>query len=1067
MPMVKIVPRGFTACADAYLTPHIQKYVQSFASGFKNNLKDVNILFMQSDGGLTPMDSFNGSRAILSGPAGGVVGYTATTPYKPIIGFDMGGTSTDVSRYDGTFEHVFESITAGVTIQAPQLDINTVAAGGGSRLFFRSGLFVVGPESAGAHPGPTCYRKGGPITVTDANLVLGRLLPEYFPSIFGPTEDLPLDKEAALNEFKALTVEVNNFLKSQSENSKLMSVEDVAMGFIRVANEAMCRPIRALTQARGYDTRLHTLACFGGAGGQHACAIARSLGIGRVVVHKYAGILSAYGMACADVVHEIQEPCSVTYDSDNFSYLNERISTMRSKCIEELKKQGFSDNQIRVDPYLHLRYDGTDTALMCSAVQNDSTCNNAILQDFLIGFLERYRNEFGFTLPDRKVFVDDIRIRGIGQTLLVDSNEETEKAEHIPFAESTTKVFFEKLGYVSCSIYLFSNLTNGSAITGPAIIMDKLSTILIEPMCKAVMSKSDDIEIEINCDQSMKIGVELEPIQLSIFSHRFMSIAEQMGRILQRTSISTNIKERLDFSCALFGPDGGLVSNAPHIPVHLGAMQEAVQYQIKTIGDQIQEGDVILSNHPKAGGSHLPDLTVITPVFYPGQSKPVFYAASRGHHADIGGITPGSMPPHSKTLSEEGAQFKNFFLVHRGRFCEEEVTNALMAPASIPGSSGTRNLKDNLSDLKAQIAANHKGIFLVTELIDAYGLDVVQAYMYHIQKNAEFAVRDMLKNIGISHNKSNSKSKMLNCVDYLDDGSAINLSVEIDVENGEAVFDFHGTGYEVWGNCNAPKAITLSALIYCLRSMIGYDIPLNQGCLKPIKIIVPSGTLLDPSENAAVVGGNVLTSQRVVDVVLKAFNAAADSQGCMNNITFGQDNWGYYETVAGGAGAGPTWTGQSGVHTHMTNTRITDPEILEKRYPVFLTTFTLRKNSGGNGKYFGGDGVIRELQFRSTVTLSILTERRSFAPNGIKGGENGKKGENLLIKQDGRKIRLGAKTAVDMEPGDKFLLLTPGGGGYGPRISKNEEITSVEKIKKIPVREQGSLYNYQMLQESA
>ncbi|XP_025416669.1 5-oxoprolinase isoform X2 [Sipha flava] len=982
MPMVKIVPRGYTACADAYLTPHIKKYVEGFASGFKNNLKDVNILFMQSDGGLTPMNSFNGSRAILSGPAGGVVGYTVTTPYKPVIGFDMGGTSTDVSRYDGAFEHVFESITAGVTIQAPQLDINTVAAGGGSRLFFRSGLFVVGPESAGAHPGPTCYRKGGPLTVTDANLVLGRLLPEYFPSIFGPTENMPLNKEAALVEFEALTTEVNNFLKKQSESSNPMTVEEVAMGFIKVANESMCRPIRALTQAKGYDTRQHVLACFGGAGGQHACAIARSLGISRVVIHKYAGILSAFGMACADVVHEVQEPCALTYDDENLTYLNERINMLSLKCINELKKQGFSDNQLHTEPFLHLRYDGTDCALMCSANNDNLTDSRYVHGDFLSGFLARYQNEFGFVLSGRKIYVDDIRVRGIGKTLLNIDSERLESQE-FPLIESIKKVYFENFGYVDCNIYLFDKLCKGHVVDGPAVIMDKLSTILVEPKCKAIISKSGDIEIEIKCDQFTKIGIELEPIQLSIFSHRFMSIAEQMGRILQRTSISTNIKERLDFSCALFGPDGGLVSNAPHIPVHLGAMQEAVQYQIKSVGNEIKEGDVILSNHPKAGGSHLPDLTVITPVFYPGQLQPVFYAASRGHHADIGGITPGSMPPHSKSLLEEGAQFKSFFLVRSGRFCENEVTDALMAPASLPGSSGTRNLKDNLSDLKAQIAANQKGIYLVTELINSYGLDVVQAYMNHIQNNAELAVRDMLKDIG-NTNLLACGLKTLQSIDYLDDGSIIKLSVQINVENGEAIFDFSGTSYEVWGNCNAPKAITLSALIYCLRSMIGYDIPLNQGCLKPIKVIVPSGTILDPSENAAVVGGNVLTSQRIVDVVLKAFNAAADSQGCMNNITFGQNDWGYYETVAGGAGAGSTWTGRSGVHTHMTNTRITDPEILEKRYPVFLTTFTLRENSGGNGEYCGGNGVIRELQFRAPVTLSILTERRSFSPNGIK-----------------------------------------------------------------------------------
>ncbi|KAK7866095.1 hypothetical protein R5R35_011613 [Gryllus longicercus] len=1038
MPMVRIVPRGFTACADAYLTPHIKKYVQGFASGFKNNLKDVNVLFMQSDGGLTPMDVFNGARAVLSGPAGGVVGYAVTTYHKetelPVIGFDMGGTSTDVSRYAGEYEHVFESTTAGVTIQAPQLDVNTVAAGGGSMLFFRSGLFVVGPESAGAHPGPVCYRKGGPLTVTDANLCLGRLLPEYFPKIFGPGENEPLDQDATNKSFEKLTQEINEFLASQpskdgSKNS--MTTEEVAMGFIRVANEAMCRPIRALTQAKGYDTARHVLACFGGAGGQHACSIARALGMGTVFVHKYAGILSAYGMALADVVHEAQEPCAKVYEQGSFAYLDEHLSLLEDQCFEELTKQGFAPSQIETEAFLHLRYDGTDCALMCSAHSKTATTSSGSPTkhgDFKATFLQRYQCEFGFTLPNRPIIVDDIRVRGVGKSL-IHTEEEVASADGPPKEAKMVRVYFEN-GYHLTNVYLLSDLKAGHNIKGPAIIMDNLSTILVEPDCSAEITRAGDVKITIGSGELKRIGTKLDSIQLSIFSHRFMSIAEQMGRILQRTAISTNIKERLDFSCALFGPDGGLVSNAPHIPVHLGAMQETVQYQMRTLGDDFEEGDVILANHPAAGGSHLPDLTVITPVFYKNVKRPVFFVASRGHHADIGGITPGSMPPHSKSLLEEGASFKSFKLVKRGIFNEKELIDALMAPGKIPGSSGTRNLQDNLSDLKAQIAANHKGITLVSELIDAYGLDVVQAYMGHIQSNAEVAVRDMLKEIG-KRCLERTGSTVLEAVEHLDDGSPICLKVEININDGSAICNFSGTGHEVWGNCNAPRAITLSALIYCLRCMVGHDVPLNQGCLNPVKVIIPPGSLLDPSDNAAVVGGNVQTSQRIVDVVLKAFQVCAASQGCMNNITFGESEWGYYETVAGGAGAGPTWDGRSGVHCHMTNTRITDAEILERRYPVILRHFSLREGSGGKGFHKGGDGVVRELLYRRKMTLSILTERRAFAPYGMNGGGPGAKGLNLLLRNDGRCINLGGKTAIDVEPGDVFRLLTPGGGGYG------------------------------------
>ena len=1053
MPMVRIVPRGFTASADAYLTPCIKKYLSGFSSGFKNNLAGTNVLFMQSDGGLTPMDSFNGSRAILSGPAGGVVGY-AMTSFKqetdlPVIGFDMGGTSTDVSRYAGSYEHVFESTTAGVTIQAPQLDVNTVAAGGGSMLFFRSGLFVVGPESASAHPGPVCYRKGGPLAITDANLCLGRILPEYFPKIFGKTEDQPLDRAGSVAAFEKLTKEINEF-----DQSKKMTKEEVAMGFIAVANEAMCRPIRALTQGKGYDTSRHALACFGGAGGQHACSIARALGMTTVIIHKYAGILSAFGMALADVVHEEQVPAALTFGPGAMKRIKDTVAELGERCRTKLEVQGFGAEQIKLEPFLHMRYKGTDCALMVSGAGD---------RDFMEAFLEKYKTEFGFVLQGREVLVDDIRVRGTGASG-VDLGPARTAAVGQPKAEKSTKVYFEG-GYMETGVFLMEHLAPGHIILGPSIIMDQLSTVLVEPGCTATVTPRGDLTIAIGGEGVKKVGTDLDTIQLSIFSHRFMSIAEQMGRILQRTSISTNIKERLDFSCALFGPDGGLVSNAPHIPVHLGAMQDTVRHQMRVLGSGLGRGDVILANHPRAGGSHLPDLTIITPVFYKDLPQPVFFVANRGHHADIGGISPGSMPPHSKHLWQEGAAFKSFKIVDAGEFQEAGLVAGLMAPGQHPGCTGTRQLQDNLSDLKAQIAANHKGIQLVNELIDQYTLPVVQAYMGHIQANAEVAVRDMLKVIGEKAQARSGRSVLL-AEDAMDDGSPIKLTVRIDVTLGEAVFDFTGTGSEVWGNMNAPKAVTMSAIIYCLRCLVGHDIPLNQGCLNPVTVIIPPGCLLDPSEQAAVVGGNVLTSQRIVDVIFLAFSACAASQGCMNNITFGDETFGYYETVAGGSGAGPGWHGRAGVHTHMTNTRLTDPEILERRYPIFLKKFSLAESTGGQGKWTGGDGVEREMMFRKPLELSVLTERRVLAPYGMEGGGAGTKGLNTIVTKEGRKLNLGGKCSVPVQAGDVFRLQTPGGGGYGELEVEQANGQSTSKKRKV-IMERGSVFEYQQQQHSA
>lgn len=1093
MPMIKLVPRATSACADAYLTPAIRKYIDGFQKGFAGGLGTASVKneegargarceFMQSDGGLVDVDSFSGLRAILSGPAGGVVGYALTSydpkTKTPVIGFDMGGTSTDVSRYgEGRYEHVFETTTAGVTIQSPQLDINTVAAGGGSRLFFKNGLFVVGPESASAHPGPACYRKDGPLTITDANLFLGRLLPDFFPKIFGKNEDEGLDPEASKKLFEELTKKINQEVKDKN-----MSADEVAYGFIKIANETMTRPIRSLTEARGHDTSKHRLATFGGAGGQHAVAIAEALGISQILVHRYSSVLSAYGMALADVVDERQEPDSKVYsdDADVRKYFQHKMEELKKKSKATLKDQGFEEDHVHFEEYLNMRYRGTESALMIIKPSKEDAEKKFDGDDWAFGkaFVEQHEQEFGFTLPDRDIIVDDVRARGIGKTFeglekTVDEQLKEVKPKDVGKDEKIygkSQVYFEG-GRQETSIYKLEDLALGDRIRGPAIIADGTQTIVVTPGASALII---DTHVVINIGESdgseKKLDTEtVDPIMLSIFAHRFMAIAEQMGRALQKTSVSTNVKERLDYSCALFDSTGGLVANAPHLPVHLGSMSTCVQKQAKIWEGKLKRGDVLVSNHPMYGGTHLPDITVITPAF--SGDKIVFYVASRAHHADIGGILPGSMPPHSRELFQEGASIKTEKLVSEGRFNEKRIVELLLdEPAQYPGCSGTRCLADNISDLKAQVAANQKGINLINTLIDDYTENVVQFYMRSIQQNAENSVRMLLKDVS-----KRFEGQDLSAVDYMDDGSPIKLNVQIDAEKGEAVFDFTGTGPEVtnitpikllylsltmfrqvYGNTNAPEAVTYSAIIYCLRCLISEDIPLNQGCLAPIHVKIPKKSFLSPSATAAVVGGNVLTSQRVTDVVLKAFQACAASQGDCNNLTFGfggnadgkehVKGFGYYETIAGGSGAGPTWDGTNGVHTHMTNTRITDSEVFERRYPVILREFSLRAGSGGKGQHNGGDGVVRDIEFRIPVQVSILSERRVYHPYGLAGGEDAACGKNLWVRnvarapeendkveeeQEVRYINLGGKNTAAFQPGERIIINTPGGGGWG------------------------------------
>jgi len=732
-----------------------------------------------------------------------------------------------------------------------------------------------------------------------------------------------------------------------------------------------------------------------------------------------------------------------------------------------LEDDGFSAEAITIKRFLRLRFEGTDSGLMILGSTETEKDIALYFEKYLNRFLLRYKREFGFVL-DRPVLVDDVRVRCIGNNVRANSERiSPSKVALKPVAN--TKCFFmnDKTGNIEefmTLIYKYENFSPGDEICGPAIIMQSTSTILVEPNCKASLTKTGDMEIRVGKGAKAKVSTKLDLIQLAIFGHRFMSIAEQMGRTLQRTSISTNIKERLDFSCAIFGPDGGLVANAPHVPVHLGSMQQAVGFQIRTRKGDIESGDVFVSNHPLAGGTHLPDITVMTPVFSGSSTEPVFWVASRGHHADIGGISPGSMPPFSKHLWEEGAGIISMKLVEGGVFQEERISQILCKPTG-PGCVGTRNLSENLSDLKAQVAANHKGIQLVEELIEHYSLPVVQSYMGHIQDAAESAVRTMLRTLAEEEGKENDIVH-LQAQDHMDDGSPICLSVRINPEDGSAIFDFTGTGPQIYGNCNAPKAVTFSAIIYCLRCMVDLDIPLNQGCLNPIEVIIPKGSFLNPGGEVGVVGGNVLTSQRVTDVIFKAFKAAAASQGCMNNLTFGDDTFGYYETIAGGHGAGSSWHGQSGVHTHMTNTRITDPEIIERRYPVALREFSLRKGSGGQGQFHGGDGCVRTLEFTRPLSVGILSERRSFSPYGIRGGKDGQRGLNHIIKKNGTILNLGPKAEFNAEIGDAIRIQTPGGGGYGaagaPPKEENQEESNLEHFSLIT----GSLDNFRQLQTS-
>ncbi|KAL5338750.1 Hydantoinase B/oxoprolinase-domain-containing protein [Aspergillus crustosus] len=998
LPMIKMISREMYATADAYLTPVVQQYIKGFQSGFTDGLQSPNTrcVFMQSDGGLVDVRNFSGLRAVLSGPAGG--------QRVPVIGFDMGGTSTDVSRYDGSFEHTFENFTAEITIIAPQLDINTVAAGGGSIFHWNNGLFAVGPDSAGAQPGPACYRRGGPLTISDANAFIGRLLPRYFPKIFGKNEDEPLDLDIVRGKFAELAAQT-----SQDTGQK-RTAEEVAMGFIDVANETMAKPIRALTEARGFVTSAHHLASFGGAGGQHACAIAASLSIRRVIIHRYSSILSAYGMALADTVHEVQRPASGFFKSA--ATVQRLVDELREKVYKELAIDGFSKDRVKQEMILEPE-DG----------------------EYLAEFTRQHFREYSFTFPDKKVVLEDIRVRGVGQSpenTTESPYEELNSVKRSPIIVGSediiSQVYFSQVGWVETPVYRLELLKPGSTIEGPAVIIDNTQTIIVEPQVQAIIL-SRHVILDLPSTRARTLSkTTTDPISLSIFGHRFISIAEQMGRVFQKTAMSTNIKERLDFSCALFSPEGRLVANAPHVPVHLGSIKYAVRYQNEYYRSTLKPEDVLCSNHFIAGGVHLPDITIMTPVWDQAGKYIIFWVASRGHHPDVGGTSPGSMPSNSRYLYEEGAATISYKIVSGGRFDEEATAKFLShEPAQYKGCSGTRNWSGNVSDMHAATAANRKGATLIDALIQEFSLPIVHMYMDAIAENAEIAVRKFFEEL-----TKTLDTPQVSFQDCLDDGSIIKLQVRTSGDDGIAEFYFTGTSEETLNCLNTPKAIIHSAIIYVLRCLIDMDIPLNQGCLAPVTVMIPEGTILNPSLYAAVVAGNCITSQRITDVILSAFGAMAASQGCVKVFGFGiggrneagkeEPGFGYIETIAGGHGAGPTWNGTSGVHVHMSNTRCADPEVYELRYPIILRQWTLRKGSCGKGKYNGGDGCIREIEFRIPLHVSMLSERRVVPPHELAGG--GPDGTT-------RTINIGAKMELDVVPGERLIINTPGGGGWG------------------------------------
>ncbi len=998
-PLVKIVPRGETTLVDAYLTPILQRYVDRISDGINKEHVTGKLLFMQSSGGLVDAGKFRGRDSILSGPAGGIVGCVHTAKlagFDKIIGFDMGGTSTDVSHYAGEFEKSYETEVAGVRMRVPMMNIHTVAAGGGSLLSYQDNRFRVGPQSAGANPGPVCYRRGGDLAVTDINICLGKIQPDYFPAIFGPNQDMALDREASLDAFKKIAQDVGDG----------RSAEDVAEGFLAIAVEHMAQAIKKISVSRGYNVKDYTLNCFGGAGGQHACLVAERLGMNVIFIHPLSGVLSAYGMGLADIRTERQNMVNEALTDALFESVESLIETLVKDNIDDLVEQGVSRSDIAHESAALCRYKGTDTTIKVPVM------DAAFMRS---EFEAVHKQRYGFSAPEKTIMLEAITVESHGGR-----DDHTEKKSSVavdtaPKVESMSRIYSSGAWH-DTPIYTIETLDYGHIIKGPAIITEATGTIVIEKGWTGRLNKYRHLILERKAEdsQAIKNATDYDPVTLEIFNNLFMSIAEQMGLVLQNTSQSVNVKERLDFSCAIFDHEGNLVANAPHVPVHLGSMDSTIKVLIAS-GQTIKPGDVFVHNNPYNGGSHLPDITVISPVFNADQSEILFYVASRAHHEDVGGITPGSMSPKGKTIYEEGVLLDCVKMVSGGVFLTDEVRDKFNE-----GPDPARNIEQNIADLMAQVAANTTGANELGNLVASYGLETVHAYMGYIQDNAEEAVRRVISQIDDA------------AFDYeTDTGDRIKLRIKIDKQERSAVIDFTGTSDNVPSNFNAPAAITQAAVLYVFRCLVDDDIPLNAGCMKPITLIIPEGTILNPNHPAAVVAGNVETSQALTNALFGALGALSASQGTMNNLTFGNARYQYYETICSGSPAGPGFNGVAAVHTHMTNTRMTDPEIMELRYPVMLQEFAINPKSGGRGKWHAGDGVIRRIRFLEDMEFSILSGHRLVAPFGLKGGEAGMIGKNWIKRYDGTIEDIGGCAQREVSAGDVITIETPTGGGYG------------------------------------
>jgi len=1025
-PLMKLVSRGDTTVVDAYLSPILRRYVEQVASQLQGKNFPIQnpkskiqnrLMFMQSNGGHIDAQRFQGKDSILSGPAGGIVGAVQTSRmagFNKIITFDMGGTSTDVAHYNGEYERTFETEVAGVRLRTPMMAIHTVAAGGGSIVSFDGARYRVGPQSAGANPGPASYSQGGSLTVTDCNVMVGKLQPEFFPKVFGKNGNLPLDVEVVRQKFNQLTAEIGD----------TRTPEQVAAGFLAIAVEKMASAIKKISLQRGYDVSEYTLCCFGGAGGQHACLIADALGMKQVFIHPYAGVLSAYGMGLADVRVLRERAVEALLSEDLVSEIEQVFIDLSTEGKEELHSTNAENAEVSVLRRVHLRYVGTDSSLVVD-FGDVATMRKR--------FEEVHRQRYGFVVAEKPLIVEAVSVEVVGKNEIPEEPLIERRTQSAPKPLATVQVYTAD-AWRDTQVYQREDLQPGDCIIGPAIIIEPTGTNVIELGWQAELSQRNHLILSVVSGQlsvakdkgqmTNDKGQKADPVLLEIFNNLFRAIAEQMGITLQNTASSVNIKERLDFSCAIFDSDGQLVANAPHIPVHLGSMGESVQSLIDAYGDTLTPGDVYMLNNPYNGGTHLPDITVITPVFDNSPTSPnlLFYVASRGHHADIGGITPGSMPPHSVSVDQEGVLIDNFQLVDGGHFREQELRELLLN-----GKYPARNPAQNIADLQAQIAANERGVQELRNMVEHFGLETVQAYMRHVQDNAEEAVRRVID--ALAENNYEPRP----CIYPLDNGSQIQVTITIDRQHRAARIDFTGTSLQQPNNFNAPAAVCKAAVLYVFRTLVNDDIPLNAGCLKPLEIIIPEGCMLNPRYPAAVVAGNVETSQGITDALYGALGVLAASQGTMNNFTFGNDRYQYYETICGGSGAGADFDGTDAVQTHMTNSRLTDPEVLEWRFPVLLESFAIRANSGGNGHHRGGNGVIRRLRFREPMTAGILSGRRVVPPFGLHGGGDGALGKNWVERSNGAVEELGSTAVVEMQAGDVFAIATPGGGGYAAK----------------------------------